>query len=144
MPAATPLEAVEQADIVCAATDSTTPVFPGVAVRPGTHVNGVGSYTPEMREIDQDLIRRASIFVDSREAALAEAGELFAAVQAGSTHPEQWTELGDAVLGRALPRRSPEGITFFKSVGLAVQDLAAAAAAVGEAQRSHLGRVVEL
>ncbi|MDH5589225.1 MAG: ornithine cyclodeaminase family protein, partial [Gemmatimonadota bacterium] len=69
-----PREALAGADIVIAATDSATPVFPGDGVEEGAHVNGVGSYTPAMQEVDADLVARARVFVDQREAALAEAG----------------------------------------------------------------------
>jgi ornithine cyclodeaminase len=88
-------------------------------------------------------VRRASIFVDSREAALAEAGDLVIPLNAGETSAEAWTELGLVVAGLKPGRPAPEAITFFKSVGVAVQDVAAASQALSEARRLGLGQSVE-
>ena len=136
-------EAVRDADVICAATTSATPVFDGHLVKPGAHINGVGSYTLGMREMDEATVARARIFIDSREAALAEAGELVAALNAGQTRVEDWTELGLVAAGLKPGRQSPDEITFFKSVGVAVQDVAAAGQALAEARRRGLGKEVE-
>src|SRR5262245_24199100 len=83
-----PSQAVRDASVICAATTSPTPVFDGLDLRPGAHVNGVGSFKPEMREIDSVTLRRASkIVVDSREGALTEAGDLIAAIESGDIRP---------------------------------------------------------
>ena len=123
---------------------SKRPVFDGRWVAPGAHVNGVGSFTPEMREVDGDTISRASVVVDSREAALAEAGELIDAVANGLSRAEDWVELGEIVAGKEGGRRSVDQVTFFKSVGLAVQDIAAGALALDRAVELGLGAEVEV
>lgn len=135
--AASAAAAVEGAAIVCTATSSTTPVFSGAALAPEVHVNCVGSFRPDMRELDLDTLRDAAIVVDRREAALEEAGELLAAVDAGLTQPQAWRELGELVLAGALAR--PASKTVFDSVGLAAQDLFAARRALERARVLSLG-----
>jgi ornithine cyclodeaminase/alanine dehydrogenase-like protein (mu-crystallin family) len=142
--AGSPAEAVRGADVVCAATNSRTPVFPGDALAGGAHVNGIGSFTLEMRELDETTVDRAKIFVDSVPAALEEAGELVHALREGRTKKEEWTELGLVVAGQAEGRQRPDEITLFKSVGQAVQDAAAGALALRRARESGLGRMVRL
>ena len=146
--AATPAEAIRDAGVVCAATSSHTPVFDGRDLMPGAHINAVGSFQHSMRELDVETISRARIYVDSREAALAEAGELVHAIEQGATRAEDWIEIGEAFAGRASARQSePESepeITLFKSVGLAVQDVAAAAAALEGARSLGLGATLDL
>jgi len=131
-------EAVQQADIVLAATTSKTPLFDGNNLKPGTHVTGVGAFTPEMQEIDENAIRRARVIVDSREACLAEAGDIIKS----EAHIDG--ELGDVLNGRIPGRQDKEEITFFKSVGLAAQDAAAAAAVLARAEKKGLGTIVEM
>ncbi len=142
--APSPAEAIEGADVICAATSSATPVFDGAAVADGCHVNGVGSFTPEMREVDGELIRRARVFVDSRASARLEAGELIAAEREGATESAAWTELGEVVEGTRPGRASSREITLFKSVGVAIQDLAAAARALERARELGLGTEIEI
>ncbi|MCP4903113.1 MAG: ornithine cyclodeaminase family protein [bacterium] len=141
-PALSPQEAVTDADIVCVATTSKRPVLDGDWVGSGTHINGVGSFTPEMKEVDGNTISRAVVVVDSREAALAEAGELIDAVAEDLSRSQDWIELGEIVAGKVGGRKDDEQITFFKSVGLAVQDIAAGALAMQRA--TELGIGVEL
>ena len=136
--------ALRGADVVVAATGSSTPVFAGADVEAGTHVNGVGSYTPAMQEVDGDLVRRASLFVDSRVGALAEAGDLLIPLRQGWIDAERITEIGEVVAGTRPGRTSPDEITFFKSVGNAVQDAAVAARVLRIAEQRGLGRVVEI
>ncbi|HSO19943.1 MAG TPA: hypothetical protein VLT88_10815 [Desulfosarcina sp.] len=131
-------EAVQQADIVIAATTSAVPLFDGNRLRPGTHVTAVGSFTPDAREVDDHTVRRARVVVDSREACLEETGDIIqprAVIDA---------ELGEIVNGLKPGRVSAEEITFFKSVGLAVQDAAAAAMVLQEADRNGIGTRIEL
>ncbi len=135
---ADPREAIRDADIVIAATTSRTPLFDGRELAPGTHVTGIGSFTPEMQEIDAETVRRARVVVDQRDACLAEAGDL---IQAGASID---AEIGEVVTGRKAGRSAPEEITFFKSVGVAVQDAAAAAAVLAAAREKKLGRQVDL
>ncbi len=143
-PAESPEQAAADADVICAATTSTRPVFPAEAVRPGTHINGVGSYTPAMIEIPPALTARAAVFVDQVEAVMEEAGELIAAIEQGLLHREQLTELGAVINGNSPGRASEAQITFFKSVGVAAQDAAAAGMALQRARQFGLGQAVEM
>jgi len=143
--AATPREALAAADVVCAATTTRTPVFDGNDVRPGTHINGIGSFTPEMQEIDALTVRRASVFVDSVEAALAEAGDLIIPLNAGEIDLDHISaELGEVIAGHKPGRTSAEQITFFKSVGVSVQDAMAARIILRNGPALGLGAAVEL
>jgi ornithine cyclodeaminase len=144
VPVASVHQAVAGADVVCTATTAAEPVILGRDLPDGAHLNGVGSFTPAMREVDGAAIARARIVVDSRSAALAEAGELIAAVGAGLTDPADWAELGEIVDGARPGRVSDEEVTFFKSVGLAVQDMAAAALAFERAAELGLGDEIDL
>ena len=143
--ATTPEEAVREADVICTATIATSPVFPDAALKPGVHINGIGAYTPEMAEVPPETVARALVVVDSREAALAEAGDLIQPIHAGRITPEHiHAELGEILLGRKTGRTSPEQVTFFKSVGVAVQDAMAAQAVLRRAQAEGLGQKVSL
>jgi ornithine cyclodeaminase len=138
-------EAVKAADIICTATTSSSPVFDGRNVKTGTHINAVGSYTPQMQEIDAETISRSLVVVDSRESALAEAGDLIVPLQAGEiTESDIHAEIGEIVTGTRDGRTSPDQITYFKSCGLAVQDAAAARLALENALKLDLGTVVSL
>ncbi|MCL7970607.1 MAG: ornithine cyclodeaminase family protein [marine benthic group bacterium] len=137
-------EAIEDADVVSCATNSPEPVFDGRALSPGAHLNAIGTFTLDRREVDLVTVERATIFVDQVEAALEEAGELVAGIEAGATRSEDWTEIGEIVAGTRAGRQSPEEITFFKSVGHAVQDIVAAARVMKRAVSSDLARTVEL
>jgi len=137
-------EAVEGADVICTATTSSTPVLEGRRLSPGAHVNGIGSFTAEMQEIDTAAVARSRVFVDSLESARAEAGDLVIAARQGETLPEDWTEIGTLFEGKAQGRRSPTEITLFKSVGVAVQDIVAGALALKRARARGLGSTVEL
>jgi ornithine cyclodeaminase/alanine dehydrogenase-like protein (mu-crystallin family) len=136
-------DAVRQADLICTATTSSTPVFDDALLKPGAHISGMGSYTTDMREIDAGVVKRARIFVDSRSAALAEAGDLVIPLKAGEIRSEDWTEIGQVAAGLKPGRQTAQEITFFKSVGVAVQDIAAARQALTAAQAAGLGQLVE-
>lgn len=131
--ASTADEAVASADIITTATPSTTPLFVHDALRDNVHINAIGAYTPRMVEIPKQTVRQAFRVVDDREAARAEAGDLLQA----DVEPD--AELGD-LLGK--PWRRTHAITMFKSVGIASQDIAAAAAALTNAERLGIGTVV--
>ncbi len=133
--ASSPRQAVEGADVICTATTATAPVFEDAALKPGVHINGIGSYTPQMVELPPETLRRAAVFVDSREAVLAEAGEIIAAVEAGLLSPQDLTELGAVIAGAAPGRKDDTQITVFKSVGVAVQDALAARLAMRSVAR---------
>ena len=133
-------QAVSEADIICTATTSTTPVFADVDLKPGTHISAIGSYTPEMQEVPAETVARASVVVDSRSATLAETGDLLQPMQAGLFGEEHiYAELGEILLGRKPGRKSPDQITYFKSVGVAVQDAMAAQLALQNARSQRLG-----
>lgn len=112
--------AIDGAHIIVTATNSLTPVFDGGRVDPGTHVNAVGSFRPDMRELDSALLRRSRLCVDQRDAALAEAGEIVEAIASGFVRPEHVVELGE--IGECA-RATPQEITVFKTVGHAALDL---------------------
>ena len=141
-----PSQAVREALVVCAATTSSTPVFDGDDLRPGAHVNGVGSYTPEMQEVDCVTLRRASkIVVDSREAAMAEAGDLIVALERGEIRPSDiYAEIGEIAAGLKPRRQDSDEITYFKSVGAAAQDAAVAQAIYQRALQEDLGVEIDL
>jgi ornithine cyclodeaminase len=143
--AASPQQAVEEADVICTATTSATPVFPDDALRPGVHINAIGSFTPTMQEIDPNTVRRARLVVDSRQAALAETGDLILPIQDGTITPDDiYAELGEILAGDVPGRTDEAQITLFKSVGLAVQDAVAARAALQGAVALGLGTTVSL
>jgi ornithine cyclodeaminase len=138
-------DAVTGADIICTATTSRTPVFDGHRLKPGAHVNAIGAFTPEMQEIDVETVRRSLVVVDSREAALAEAGDLIIPLNAGLISLEHiHAELGEIVAGTRHGRTSSEQITFFKSVGVAVQDGMAAQIILRNSLARGLGTSVTL
>lgn len=137
--------AVAGADIVIAATSSSVPVFDGSKIEPGTHVTGVGSFTTEMREVDTALVKRARVIVDQREAILEEAGDIVGPIRDGDVDTSVMVgEIGEVVLGRVVGRTSRDEITFFKSVGNAVQDVSVAARVLAKAERDGLGVLVEI
>jgi len=143
--AASPAEAVRPADVICTATTSTTPVFAGRDVRPGTHINAIGAYTPQMQEVDAETVCRAKVVIDSRQAALVEAGDLVIPLQQGLIAESHiHAEIGEIVAGHKPGRESDDEITVFKSVGVAVQDVAAARRVLDRAAELGLGIEVEL
>ena len=143
--AGTPAAAVREADVICTATTSTRPVFEDADVRPGTHVNAVGAYTPEMQEVPPETVVRAKVVIDHLEASMAEAGDLLIPLRQGLIGEDHiYAELGEIVAGAKPGRTSSEEITLFKSVGVAVQDVAAAGAVLEAARRLDLGVEVSL
>jgi ornithine cyclodeaminase/alanine dehydrogenase-like protein (mu-crystallin family) len=138
--AADPAQALEDAAVVCTATTSSRPVFQDHELPPGVHINAVGSYKPDVAEIPCETVCRARIVVDHRASALEEAGDLLLPLRQGRIRKEHMhTELGEVLAGRAPGRHSASEITLFKSVGVAIQDLFAAARAAANARTLHLG-----
>lgn len=135
-------EAVRDADIICTATTSVSPVFDDAKLKPGVHISAIGSYAPQMQEIPAETVRRARIVVDSLSATLAETGDLVIPIRSGLITTEDITELGEILLGRKPGRSSPDEITLFKSVGIAVQDAMAAQVALENAQKLGLGQTI--
>ncbi len=136
--------AVASADVVVASTASATPVVLGEWVQPGTHVNLIGSHGAQMREGDDELLRRSSVRAVDQLNSAAYAGELRIPLDTGVVSLEQFVELGAIVAGLAPGRRYPEEITWFKSVGLAAQDMACAMAVLKRAEELNLGLATEL
>ena len=136
---------ISEADVVCTATSSNTPVFADRDLGPGVHINAIGAYRPTTREVPGETVARAHIVVDSREACLAEAGDLVLAIKEGLvTGDFPPAEIGEVVAGSAPGRTDDAEITLFKSVGNAVQDLAVAGVVLAEAKRLGLGTEVTL
>jgi ornithine cyclodeaminase/alanine dehydrogenase-like protein (mu-crystallin family) len=137
--------AVRAADVVCTATTSKKAVFADADVRPGTHINAVGAFTPEMQEVPPETVVRATVVVDAVDAALAEAGDLIIPLRQGLiTENDISLELGAIASGIAPGRTTDEEITFFKSVGNAVQDVVVARRAVDQARTTGIGTTVDL
>lgn len=138
-------EAVRGAHIICTATSSATPVFSGEALTPGSHINAVGSFRTDMQEVDVDTVSKALVVVDSREAAREEAGDLMIPIQNGEFGFDHiHAELGEIVSGKKSGRTNAAQITYFKSVGVAVQDAIAASIALDGARRLELGTEISL
>ncbi|MBL8129444.1 MAG: ornithine cyclodeaminase [Chloroflexia bacterium] len=137
--------AVRQADIVCTATTSRKPVFADADLKPGTHISGVGAYTPHMQEIPAETVVRATVVVDAIDAALEEGGDLIIPLQQGLVTREHFSrELGMLVNEEVAGRTSRDEITFFKSVGNAVQDVVVAKRAVERARTTGMGIDIDL
>jgi ornithine cyclodeaminase/alanine dehydrogenase-like protein (mu-crystallin family) len=144
-PAEDAAAAMADADIVCTATVSHTPVFDDGQVRPGMHINAIGSYKPHVQELPGATVARARLFVDYRKGALTEPGDLLIPMAEGLIGPEHIVgEIGEIALGRKQGRTSDDEITLYKSVGVAVQDLAAASAAYERAMALGLGMEARL
>ena len=137
--------AVSAADVICTATNSPQPLFDGAWLREGVHVNGIGSYTRTMRELDTRTIVRSRLFVDGRTAAQAEAGDVVIPLAEGAiTDDHVLGEIGAVLLGQVAGRTSPADITVFKSVGMAVQDAVVAPLVYRRALERGLGQRVTL
>lgn len=120
-------QAARHADIISCATTSRQPLLQATAVRPGTHIDLVGGFKPDMREADDALMATASLFVDTVDGALAEAGDLVQPMQAGLINRSSvLADLADLTTGRHPGRSDAQQITLFKSVGTAIEDLCAA------------------
>jgi ornithine cyclodeaminase len=143
-PMANTLDAVRGADLVVTATSSTEPVIERSWIAPGTHLNVVGASLPRAREVDSATMAAAAVFVDRRESTLAESGDYLLAAAEGAIGPDHiQAELGDLLLGRHHGRTSRDEITLFKSLGLAVEDVAAAEFLYQRAQEAGGGTWVD-
>ncbi len=138
-------EAVEWADLICTTTSSPEPVLRGEWIAPGTHINAVGSSVPFARELDTAAVVRSRLFVDRRESTLNEAGDFLFPKKEGAIGDDHIQgEIGELLTGRAGGRRSADEITLFKSLGLAIEDLASAHHIFTKATERGLGARVEL
>jgi len=138
-------KAVRESEIVITASTSKTPVVNGNWLEEGTHINGIGSHSPDTRELDETVIKRAKVIVDSREAALKEAGDLMIPISQGIITPDHiFAELGEVIIGRKKGRENEDEITLFKSQGLAIQDVSTAAKVYEIATKKGIGKAVSL
>jgi ornithine cyclodeaminase len=138
-------QAVQGADLVVLVTSSSEPVVQNAWIKAGTHVIGVGACRPGQREMDPALVQRGRLFVDSRAAALAESGDVVLGIQEHRfTASHIAGEIGELIAGKVEGRRSPRDVTIFKSLGLAVEDVAAADLAYRRAVAQDVGRELEL
>lgn len=138
-------EAVRGCDIVCAATTTKEPVVRADWLEPGMHVNSVGANAPVKREVESAAFARCRVVLDFREQVLGEAGDLMAAIRDGEFAADSiHAELGEVVAGRVAGRESPEDLTLFKSVGVAIEDVACAAFVYEQAKERGLGRTLRL
>lgn len=138
-------DTVKGSHIIATATTSKTPIFEGRWLEPGMHVNGIGSHSPDARELDTETIRRCKIVVDQREAASKEAGDLMMPVAEGVlTWESIHAELGEIITGRKLARTSESEITLFKSVGLALQDISTATMVYQLAKERQVGKSIDI
>jgi len=145
VPAASPEDAVRGSDIVVTITTSATPVFPGEAVAPGTHINAAGSNSLLRQEIDEATLRKCDpIVVDSRPTAVKEAGDLLPVLEKGRIHAGALTELGEVIAGSRPGRTSAEQVTLFESQGMAIQDLIIAAELARLAREKGMGSELDL
>ncbi|MCX6286608.1 MAG: ornithine cyclodeaminase family protein [Bacteroidetes bacterium] len=132
-------------DILIAATSSANPIFDGNKVREGSHINGIGSHTPNARELDTAIVKRSKFVGDSYEACFKEAGDIIIPVNAGEIPKEHfYAELGELITGKKAGRENDTEITLFKSNGLAIQDAATAKLVYEKALAAGIGLKVEI
>jgi ornithine cyclodeaminase/alanine dehydrogenase-like protein (mu-crystallin family) len=140
-----PEDAVAGSDIIASATTASEPPIRGASLPPGCHVNAVGANAPTKREVDAETFARARVIVDFEEQVLQEAGDLMSAIESGSFAKERiHAELGDVVIGKKKGRESRDQVTLFKSVGVAIEDVAVAAWVYQEARKRGLGTDLDL
>jgi ornithine cyclodeaminase/alanine dehydrogenase len=138
-------DAVKNADIILTATTSPTPIFKGEWLTPGVHISGIGSHSPNARELDTHTIKHAKVVCDQVSACLVEAGDIMIPIEEGAiTQEHLYGELGEIVSGKKQGRESDSEITVFKSVGLAIQDAATAKLVYDKAREQNIGIEVEI
>jgi alanine dehydrogenase len=144
-PVKTAEEAVRDTDLLVTATTAKEPIVNCDWLKPGVHINAVGSHRPDLREIDGATIKRAKVFVDSRDAIMAECGDVLLAIKEGAiTESHASIEIGEVLAGKKSGRTKPEEVTLYKSVGIAIQDVAAAQLVYRKALRENAGVNVEI
>ncbi|MFB3906087.1 MAG: ornithine cyclodeaminase family protein [Acidobacteriota bacterium] len=142
--AATAEEAVRGVDLVCTVTSSIEPILKGAWIQPGTHINAIGSSIPFARELDSEAVRKSRLFVDRKESTVNEAGDFLLAKKEGVVDESHIVgEIGDILTGKLKGRNSPDEITLYKSLGLAIEDLASAQHVFRKAQEQGIGTVIE-
>jgi ornithine cyclodeaminase/alanine dehydrogenase-like protein (mu-crystallin family) len=146
VPAKDAKDAVSGSDIIITTTSSQQPLFKGEWVENGTHIIGIGSHHgPGIKEIDETAVKRSKVVVDQREACLAEAGDIMDPIKSGAITPDHiYAELGEIIAGKKKGRENDSEITFFKSVGLAIQDVSSIQAIYELAKKKGVGRKIEI
>jgi ornithine cyclodeaminase/alanine dehydrogenase len=140
-------ELVDVSDIIVAATSSSVPIFDGSKVKEGTHINGIGSHTPNARELDSAIIKRSRFIGDSKQACFSEAGDIMIPIKEGIISEDHFfAEMGEIITGSKTGRRADENniITLFKSNGLAIQDVAAAKLIYDKALQKGIGSKIKI
>lgn len=138
-------QAVQGADVIVTATTSLSPILEWAWIAPGTHVNAIGSHSPGVRELATEVVARSRIVVDSREAALKEAGDFLIPIREGAmTADAVGTELGQVAAGLRPGRSGRVEVTLYKSCGIALQDVAMARLVYGRARERGIGHAVEI
>ena len=132
-------------DIICTATSSAVPLFDGSKVKEGTHINGIGSHTPDARELDTEIVKRSLFVGDSLEACMNEAGDIMIPlIEKAITHAHFYAELGEIITGKKTGRKDAKQITLFKSNGLAIQDAATAKLVYEKAVAAGIGIKIDI
>lgn len=145
LPADSPSQAVQGADIICTATTSSTPVFEDKDLKPGVHINAIGSFSPDIQEIPSETVVRSQLYVDSISACLEETGDLILPLNQGLIKKEHIKgEIGEVAAGKIPSRQSNHELTLFKAVGVAVQDTGIARLIFQKAQQKGLGQDLEI
>ena len=136
-------EAVNNSDVICTVTSSKTPILEGRWVKPGTHINAVGACSPDARELDSEIVLKSKLYVDFVESTINEAGDFLIPKQEGViAHNHILGEIGDILTGKFVGRSNNMDITIFKALGLAIEDIAAAAYVYEKAKNNNRGTVL--
>ncbi|MHA1561534.1 MAG: ornithine cyclodeaminase family protein, partial [Promethearchaeota archaeon] len=134
----------EESDILVAASTSTTPVFDGTKIKPGTHISSIGAHAPKSRELDEIIVKKANLLTAGMASAcLAEAGDYIMPINEGIISSEDIISIGDIINGKISGRKSPSEITIFKSVGIAAQDVAVAKLVYDRALKENIGQDID-
>jgi len=142
-PCETAEEAIRGADMIVTATTAREPVLEREWISNGAHINAIGTFSPKAREIDSVTMATARVFTDRRESAFNEAGDYLLAAQEGMIGPEDVAELGEVLIGSYQGRTSRDEITLFKSLGLAIEDLAATFHAYEKGRDENIGSWID-
>jgi ornithine cyclodeaminase/alanine dehydrogenase len=139
------IETMLECDIICTATSSSKQLFDGSKLQEGTHINGIGSHSPDARELDSETIKRSLLVGDSLEACMKEAGDIMIPMKEGViTESHFHAELGEIITGKKTGRTDDKQITLFKSNGLAIQDAATAKLVYQKALEAGIGKQIEI
>jgi len=140
-----PMEAVRDSDLLVTVTTAKSPILKAEWLKPGVHINAIGSHRPDLREIDGATLAQSKIVVDSRDAIMAECGDVLLAIEEKAIRPDNvHAEIGEVLAGKKSGRTSNEEKTLYKAVGIAIQDVATAHFVYEKARERHVGIDVEI